>query len=90
MSVGAVVAIYFIVWWIVLFAVLPWGVRSQADAQRVAPGTDPGAPHRPLLLRKMLATTILAAVVTAAVIYLLTSGVVSLEDFPMPFDTEGD
>lgn len=86
MSVGAVIAIYFIIWWVSLFAVLPWGVRSQAESADVTPGTDPGAPVRPHLLRKAIATSILAAVVTALVIYLMTSGVISLDDLPMPFE----
>ena len=38
------VAIYFVLWWIVLFAVLPWGVESQEEAGEVSPGSDPGAP----------------------------------------------
>ncbi|MDI4656058.1 DUF1467 family protein [Xanthobacter autotrophicus] len=88
MSIGAVVAIYFIVWWTTLFAVLPWGVRSQAERGDITPGTDPGAPVRPALLKKALATTIVAAVITAGIIWLLTSGAVSLEDLPMPFDTK--
>jgi predicted secreted protein len=29
MSLATAIAIYFIIWWVVLFAVLPWGVRSQ-------------------------------------------------------------
>ena len=88
MSIGAVVAIYFIVWWIALFAVLPWGVRSQAESQDITPGTEPGAPVRPALRKKALATTILAAVITAGIVWLITSGTVSLEDLPMPFDTK--
>lgn len=90
MSVGAVVAIYFIVWWITLFAVLPWGVRPQAETAEVTPGTDPGAPARPLLLRKALATTLLAALLTAGIVYVVASGVIALEDLPMPFDTAGE
>ena len=39
MSVGAVVAIYFVVWWITLFAVLPWGVRSQAESRDITVDT---------------------------------------------------
>jgi len=84
-SVGAVVAIYFIVWWVSLFAVLPWGVRSQAESADVVPGTDPGAPVRPLMLYKVIATSLIALVVTAGIIYLMTSGIISLEDIPMPF-----
>lgn len=86
MSVLSVLAVYFIIWWVTLFAVLPWGVRSQAEASEVTPGTDPGAPTRPLLLRKMLITTLIAAAITAGLIYLATSGLVRLEDFPMPFE----
>ena len=44
MSLTTAIAIYFIIWWVVLFAVLPWGVRSQEESGAVAPGTDPGAP----------------------------------------------
>lgn len=90
MSVGTYFAIFFIVWWTVLFAVLPWGVRSQAESDAVEPGTDPGAPVRPGLAKKMLATTLIAAVVTAGLIYIATSGVVTLEDFPMPFETPAE
>ncbi|MEQ8326165.1 DUF1467 family protein [Parvibaculum sp.] len=56
-------AIYFIVWWITLFAVLPWGVRSQHETGDVTPGTEVGAPVRPALLKKMAATTLIAAVI---------------------------
>jgi predicted secreted protein len=56
-------AIYFVLWWIVLFAVLPWGVESQEEAGEVSPGSDPGAPARPLLLRKAMATTLISAVI---------------------------
>lgn len=84
------IAIYFITWWTLLFAVLPWGVRSQAEQGVVEPGTDPGAPVRPHLVRKAIATSILALFVTAGLIWLGTSGVIRLEDLPMPFKTDPD
>ena len=34
MAVATAVAIYFLIWWIVLFAVLPWGVRAQDEEER--------------------------------------------------------
>ena len=64
-SVALFAAIYFIVWWIVLFAFLPWGVQSQAEAGEISPGSDPGAPTRPLLLRKVVATTLVSAAIMA-------------------------
>ncbi len=61
MSIATAIAIYFIIWWVVLFAVLPWGVRSQQESGEVAPGTDPGAPAAHLVWRKLLWTTVTAA-----------------------------
>ena len=48
MSTSTLIAIYFLIWWVTLFAVLPWGVRNQEETGAVSPGTDPGAPatHR--------------------------------------------
>ena len=66
MSIATAIAIYFVIWWVVLFAVLPWGVRSQHESNgAIAPGTDPGAPTIPRLARKLVWTTIVAAIVFA-------------------------
>ncbi len=51
------VAIFLTIWFTVLFAVLPIGIRSQAESGDVAPGTDPGAPVTPRLAFKALVTT---------------------------------
>lgn len=61
MSVTTALASYFIVWWLVLFAVLPWGVRSQAEDGEVIHGSDPGAPAIPHLRAKLLWTTLVSA-----------------------------
>lgn len=63
MSIGSLIAIYFVVWWIVLFAVLPFGVRTQDEADHVILGTASSAPVRPQLLGKAVATSIISAVV---------------------------
>jgi predicted secreted protein len=65
-SIFTALAIYFVIWWIVLFAVLPWGVHSQHESQEVVPGTDPGAPILTNLKLKLVWTTIVASVVFAA------------------------
>ena len=61
-SVATAIAIYFIIWWVVLFAVLPWGIHSQQETGEVAPGTDPGAPAAHVICRKLFWTTVVAAV----------------------------
>ena len=66
MRIGSLLAVYFVVWWIVLFAVLPWGVRTQDEEGDVTLGTMRSAPSRPLLIRKAIATTLVAAVIVGA------------------------
>jgi predicted secreted protein len=65
MPVTTAVAIFFLIWWVVLFAVLPWGIRSQHEAGEIVPGTDPGAPAIPRLLSKLVWTTGVSAVIFA-------------------------
>ena len=64
-GIGSAVAIYFVIWWTILFAVLPWGSRSQAEHGAIVPGTEPAAPRTPRLVVKALATSVLAALLFA-------------------------
>ena len=66
MSLVSLIAIYLVVWWIVLFAVLPWGMRTQEEEGEVVLGSTHSAPSRPMLLRKVLITTLVAAVPVGA------------------------
>ena len=79
------IAIFFLIWWIVLFAVLPWGVRSQAEGGEVAPGTDPGAPAIPNLRRKLIWTTVVSAVVFAVCYAVYVEHLVTLDGLLAPF-----
>ena len=60
-------ALFFIIWWTVLFAVLPLGVRTQAEAGEVVPGTPESAPAVTRMLRVVMITTMVSAVVFAIV-----------------------
>ncbi|MDP9196248.1 MAG: DUF1467 family protein [Pseudomonadota bacterium] len=51
---------YLVIWWTVIFAVLPWGLRRD---EAPVPGQDPGAPSNPRLGLKLAVTTLISAVV---------------------------
>jgi predicted secreted protein len=70
---------YLTMWWIVLFCVLPFGIRSQAEMGEVAEGTDPGAPAVPNMGKKLLWTTGITAVVWSLLALVISSGWISLE-----------
>jgi predicted secreted protein len=75
-------AVYFVVWWTTLFAVLPFGVRNQVDEGEVTPGTEPGAPVRAPIGRILLVTTAVASLIFAGLYLLLTQDVFGLDDIP--------
>ena len=79
MQVGTALATYFLIWWVTLFAVLPWGVRNQEESGEVVSGTDPGAPAVPRLWRKLLWTTLLSGVVYGILAVLYRFGVLSFD-----------
>ncbi|MCM2292183.1 DUF1467 family protein [Allorhizobium sp. BGMRC 0089] len=58
-------AIYFVMWWITLFAVLPFGVRTQEEENMVVPGTVSSAPARFSLLKVVIATSLVSAAILA-------------------------
>ena len=66
MTIPFAIAIYVVIWWTVLFAVLPIGVRTQGDDGHVVPGTPESAPTRTRLLRIAALTTVISAVLFAA------------------------
>ncbi|MCC7282023.1 MAG: DUF1467 family protein [Acetobacteraceae bacterium] len=68
MGIATLVALYFVVWWLALFVVLPFGTRPR-DATPEEGGWR-GTPERPYMARKLLATTVLAAVIWGLVWYL--------------------
>ena len=79
LSITTALASYFILWWLVLFAVLPWGVRSQAEEGEVVYGSDPGAPAIPHLWAKLAWTTVVSAAVFALGAWAYTKGWLTLD-----------
>ena len=83
MSIGSGIAVFFIIWWVCLFMILPFGVRNAAETGAdVGEGHDAGAPVNPMLWRKVGWTTVLAVAVYALVWGQMTYGWIGLDDIP--------
>jgi predicted secreted protein len=77
------VAIYLTIWWTVLFAVLPFGVQSHAEAGiDKGDGGDPGAPVDPKLKQKAFTTTWISAIIFAILWAVMRFHLVRLPEFP--------
>lgn len=73
MTIAGGLAVYFVIWWTVLFAVLPFGIRNETEAGEAhVEGNDPGAPVVPGLVKKAIVTSVIAAVIFAVVWYIWT------------------
>lgn len=71
-------AIYLIIWWLVLFMILPFGAGKKIDAADVAEGHDAGAPARPHLWKKILVTTGVSLVLFGMFYVAYTGGYIDL------------
>ncbi len=72
------IVVYLLVWWTVLFAVLPFWTRPvvrPAEREHFA-----GAPERPLLWRKALVTTLVSGVIWLLIWVIVESDLISFRD----------
>ena len=77
-----VIAIYLIIWWTVLFAVLPLGTHGPRE--KPTDGSDWGAPDDPQLKKKFLTTTWVSAIVWVVAMIVIWTGVIPLDMLPGP------
>ncbi|MCG8360924.1 MAG: DUF1467 family protein [Kiloniellales bacterium] len=66
--------VFVIIWWLVLFMVLPWGIRVPDKPE---PGHATSAPERPMLWRKALITTAIACVLWVIAYFVIESDLVT-------------
>ena len=71
----AATVVFVIVWWLVLFMVLPFGAAPPAE---VEPGMAASAPAKPRIAIKLAITTVLAALLTGLVLWLIDSGLIEV------------
>jgi len=73
--------VWLIIWWLVLFIILPIGIRGQAEEGDIVEGSEPGAPHTLDIKKKFKQTTIIASILWVLTCALILSGWVSWDAF---------
>lgn len=82
MTIATSLVLFATIWAIVFFMVLPFGLISQAEDGDVLPGTPASAPANPVIVRKIVITTIIAAIAFAFVWPVLHFDVITIDDIP--------
>jgi predicted secreted protein len=67
--------VFFVIWWVVLFTVLPLGIHREGNPQK---GNDLGAPTNPNLKKKFLLTTIITAVIWCIIHFIMVNHLIVL------------
>ena len=69
-------AVYLIIWWTVIFMVLPWGVQP-ITSEDVRRGHADSAPQRPRILLKFAVTTVVSGVIWLLINWIINAGLIS-------------
>ncbi|MGR3636125.1 MAG: DUF1467 family protein [Shimia sp.] len=80
MSITSVMVLFAVCWFMIFLIVIPIRLQTQGDLGKVVPGTQAGAPEHHYLKTKAKITTLAAAVMTAILVLIITSGVISVRD----------
>jgi len=75
-------AVFFVLWWLVLFATLPFSLRTQEEHEDVTLGTVASAPQGPHMLRAFLRTTVVTVVIFAALYVVTRYYGLGIDDLP--------
>lgn len=80
MGIASGIVLYLVIWFLTFFVALPIRLRTQGDEGEVVPGTHESAPQVHHLKRKAVITTIVAAVLWAAIAWVIVSGWITVDD----------
>ena len=80
MNLTGGIVLFAVLWFLTLFIVVVIGQRSQQDAGEIVPGTPAGAPADLQFKRKLIWTTVIAAVIWAVIAFVILGGFVSRDD----------
>lgn len=83
MGITSAIVLFAVIWFLVLFVVLPLRLTTQGEAGRIVPGTPAGAPDNVRMGRKLRITTLVAVVLWAIVAGIILSGVIEVRDFDL-------
>lgn len=73
------IVVFLIVWWVVLFITLPFGIEYHSDEERDE-GHIASAPKNPMIVKKMLITTVLTSILWTGIYFAIDSGMMNFRE----------
>ena len=98
MAITSALVLFAVIWFMVLFVVLPLRLTTQGDDGKVVPGTHAGSPVDAQIGKRFLVTTGVTVVLWAICFTVIVSGWIGVDDFDLfnrfggggvPYGTDG-
>jgi predicted secreted protein len=98
MAITSAMVLFAVIWFLVLFVVLPLRLTTQGDAGDIVPGTHAGSPMDAQIGKRFLITTGVTVVLWAVCFAVIVSGWIGVDDFDLftrfggggsPYGTDG-
>ena len=80
MGITSAIVLLAVIWFMVLFVVLPLRNVTQGDTGQIVPGTHAGAPEVHNLGKKARLTTVISLVLWAIIAGIILSGAITVRD----------
>jgi predicted secreted protein len=80
MNVVSAIVLFAVIWFLVLFVMLPIRLETQGDRGEIEPGTHAGAPANFDVKKKLRLVTVIAAAVWVVIAGIIISGVITVRD----------
>ena len=82
MGITGSIIVYVMIWWVVFFSVLPFGIQSNKETfKNSIEGIDPGAPKNPKIGIKFIITTIITTILFFGIYYMVSIDYLNLREF---------
>ena len=82
MGLTGSIIVYVLIWWVIFFSVLPFGIQSNKEIfKEKIEGIDPGAPKNPKIAKKFLITTLITSLIFLVIYYLVNINVLNLREY---------
>lgn len=83
MGIAPAIVLFAVVWFLTIFVVLPFRLKTQGDVGEVVPGTQAGAPANFRVRRTMLIVTGIATVIWLALVLVIVYGGITVRDIDL-------
>ena len=80
MSITSAIVLFAVIWFMVLFIVLPLRLKTQGDVGEIVPGTHAGAPADAQLGKRVKIVTLITIPLWIIIAGTILSGVISVRD----------